>query len=348
MIYRVCEPTISRKEAVYVTDAIKRGEISGKGDYVERFERVFSRLVGKKHGIAVNSGSTAILGALQAIGVGIGDEIICPTFTMAAPALAVQLLGAQCIWVDCREDGNINPKLIEKKITHLTKAILVVHVYGIPVDKEVYRIARKHGLYIIEDAAEAHGADVGHGDITCYSFYANKIITTGEGGMCLTNRKILAEKLRRLRNYSQSDWYIHEEISLNYRLSSVLAAIGLAQCELFHSFVKKRNLIATWYDKYLKHTKIELRNRPKGSVNWMYGILVDDRDRMMKRLEKQGIESRPFFVPMHLQPFNKNWGSGDSYPVSERLSKRGLYLPSSSYLIEKDIKRISQCVFKAT
>ncbi|MEK9207443.1 MAG: DegT/DnrJ/EryC1/StrS family aminotransferase [Patescibacteria group bacterium] len=349
MTYKVCEPTVGQNEVKYAVDAILRGEISGKGDYVERFERAFGKLLGAKYAVAMNSGSTALLAALQAIGIKTGDEVICPTFTMAAPALAVEMLGAKCRWVDCREDGNIDADLIEEKITSKTKAIIVVHVYGIPAEmNKIREIAQKHNLRIIEDAAEAHGAKIGNvcvgtiGDIGCFSFYANKIITTGEGGMCVTNNERLYEKLKSLRDYSQKGFYVHDSVSLNYRLSSVLAAIGLAQCERFWEFVERRNQIADWYDTYLPERVI--RERPDGSVNWMYGILIDNRDEVMARLSLLGIETRPFFVPMHQQPFNGEWDIKTKYPIAENLSQRGMYLPSSSHLTETDIKYIAKLI----
>ncbi|MBI2108835.1 MAG: DegT/DnrJ/EryC1/StrS family aminotransferase [Parcubacteria group bacterium] len=356
---RVCEPDITQREIRYVMDAIKTGHISGMAKYVGLFEKAFAKKTGVKYAITVNSGASALFLALWALGIRKGDEVIVPTFTMAACANAVAQCGAKSVFVDCEPNGNIDVTQIEKKITKRTKAIMPVHIYGHPCDMdEIKKIARKHKLFILEDAAEAQGAlykgkKVGAlGDAACFSFYANKLVTTGEGGMVATNDKKLAEEVSKFRDHYWSgkgkNRYYHKKVAWNMKLSSLLAALGLAQLERLEELVNKRRANAKYYTKNLSVLKDRLifpaeKSRIR-SVFWMYGILLKkpgERDKLIDFLAKKGIESRAFFIPMHLQPSHRQNGL---FPVSEYLGWNGLYLPSSSHLSKKDKDKVIAAV----
>ena len=341
----VSEPFIGEGELKNVIEAIKSGWISSKGEFIKEFEEEFAKYIGTKYGIATSNGTTALHLALTALGITRGDEVIVPTLTFVATANAVAYCNAKPVFVDSHpEYWCIDPEKIEEKITDKTKAVVVVHLYGHPCDMNwIKDIAEDHGLYLIEDAAEAHGAEykgkkVGSfGDISCFSFYGNKVITTGEGGMCLTNNEELAEKMRILRDHGMSKKrYWHEVIGFNYRMTNVQAAIGVAQLNRLDSFIEKKRQIAKWYSKELKELEEKelIRLHPEmkwaKSIYWMYSILIEDkaklsRDELMRKLEKVGIETRPFFVPIHLMPM---YYKGDKFPVAEELSKKGINLPS--------------------
>ena len=284
-VIHVCEPDITNKEIRYVTDAIKTGHISGMAKYVGLFESAFAKKTGVKYAISVNSGGSALFLALWGLGIRAGDEIVVPTFTMAATVFAVTQCGVKPIFVDCEPNGNIDVTQIEAKITKKTKAIMPVHIYGHPCDMdEVRRLAKKYHLFIVEDVAEAHGAlyknkIVGTlSDAACFSFYANKLVTTGEGGMIATNNKKLAEEYSLLRNYyfSKQTRYLHARLAWNLKLSSLLAALGLAQLERLDELVNKRRANAQYYNKGLAPLADQLvfPGEKKGarSVYWMYGI----------------------------------------------------------------------------
>ncbi len=361
----VCVPLLGEKELEYVVDCIKTGWISSKVKYVEEFEKRFAKYCGCKYGISTTSGTTALHLALASIGVGKSDEVIIPAFTMIATAFAVVYCGAKPVLVDSEpETWNIDVNQIEKKITDKTKAILVVHIYGHPCDMDpIMEIADKYGLYVIEDAAEVHGAEYkgrktgGLGHVGCFSFYANKIITTGEGGMIVTDDEEIAEKARLLRNMAfpeRKRIYVHSELGFNYRMTNVQAAIGLAQLERIEEFVEMRRRNAYLYNEYLKDIEgITLPPEKEWAKNvyWMYSILIEpefgmSRDKLMEELEKRGIETRPFFTPMHMQPVFRKMGlfEGERYPVAEELSGKGMHLPSSSGLREEEIKYICNVI----
>lgn len=354
-IIRVCEPDITQREIAYVMDAIKTGQVSGMAKYTGLFEKSFAKKTGVRYSIAVNSGASALFLALWALGIRKGDEVIVPTFTMAASANAVVQCGARPVFVDCEPNGNIDVTQIEKKITKRTKAIMPVHIYGHPCDMdEIKKIAKKHKLYIVEDAAEAQGAlykgkVVGtFSDAACFSFYANKLVTTGEGGMVTTNDKKLANELSKFRDHYWSgkgkNRYFHKKPAWNMKLSSLLAALGLAQLERLDELVNKRRANAAYYTKHMaslkKHIIFPFEKKGVRSVFWMYGILLKKpgtRDKLIDFLSKRGIESRAFFIPMHKQPMYK---TREKMPVSEYLGDNGLYLPSSSHLSKKDKDRV--------
>jgi len=358
----VCEPTLKGNELKYVTDCVNTTWISSAGKYIKEFEDGFSKFCGTKYGIACSNGTIAIHLALESLGLGKGDEVMIPTFTMIATANAVVYCGAKPVLIDSeKETWGMDPKLIEEKITERTKAILPVHIYGHPCDMDpIKEIAKKHKLWIVEDAAEAHGAEykgkkVGSiGDIGCFSFYGNKILTTGEGGMCVTNNKKLAERARLLRNHAFIEpRFLHNELGFNYRMTNVQAAIGLAQLERAEELVAARIKNAALYNSLLKDVEgITLPPKKDWAKNvyWMYGILIEKefgltRDDVMKKLYNAGIETRSFFIPMHKQPlYQKNDqrfpDTRGEYPIADELSRKGLYLPSSSSLTEKQIHTV--------
>lgn len=356
LLIKVCEPFITNKEIKAVWRAIKEGDISSTAKYVELFEKAFVRRFGVKYAVAVNSGGSALFLALWALGLRAGDEVITPTFTMVATANAVAQCGAKPILVDCEENGNIDVAKIEEKITRKTKAIIPVHIYGHPCDMdEIRAMAKKYKLFVIEDACEAHGALYKNklagtfGDAGCFSFYANKIITAGEGGMIITNNKTLYKKLIKLRAYYISDrrHFWHEHLAWNLRMSSLEAALGLAQLERFDELVGLRRANARYYTEKMSDLSDYLifpSEKPNvKSVFWMYGLVLKkgSRDSLMKFLEKNGVETRTFFFPMHWQPIYKENGS---YPMANRLGKNGLYLPSSSHLTKKEKDKVIKLV----
>jgi len=360
----VCEPLLGGKELEYINDCIKSNWISSKGKYIEQFENKFANYCGCKYGISTTNGTTALHLALVSLDIGPDDEVIIPTFTMVATAFAVAYTRAKPVLVDAECDTwNIDVNKIEEKITKKTKAILPVHIYGHPCDMdEILKIAKKYNLYVIEDAAEAHGAEykgkkAGNiSDIGCFSFYANKIITTGEGGMVVTNNPEIADKARRLKDlaHSKEKRFLHTDIGYNYRMTNIQAAIGLAQYERINELIEMRRENAQLYNGILKDLKgivIPTERRWAKNVYWMYSILINDdfginRDEFMERLLKAGIETRAFFLPMHHQPVFKKMGlfKGENYPIADYISARGLYLPSSSQLGKQEIEFICNTI----
>jgi len=356
----VCEPLLSSKELEYVADCLKTNWISSLGKYINEFEQRFAEYCGVKYGVSTTSGTTALHLALASLDIGKGDEIIVPAFTMVAPIFAILYTGARPVLVDCElETWNIDVAEIEKKITRNTRAILPVHIYGHPCDMDpILEIARKYNLYMIEDAAEAHGAEYkgkkvgGIGDVGCFSFYANKIITTGEGGMIVTNREEIAERARRLKDqaYSKERRFLHTDLGFNYRMTNIQAAIGLAQLERIDELVERRRKNARFYSHLLKEVEgvtLPPEKEWARNVYWMYGILIEDefgmsRDELAAKLKQNGVDTRTFFIPMHQQPAFKKLGlfEGESFPVSEELSRKGMYLPSGSGLREEEIEHV--------
>ena len=352
--YSVCTPTLIGKEKLYVKDCMETGWISSLGPYVERFQKMFAEKVGCKYAIAVSSGTAALHLALSALGIKAGDEVIVPSFTMIATANAVSYLGAKPVFVDAEpQTWCIDPKKIVEKITKRTKAIIPVHIYGHPCDMiAINKIAGKYNLYVVEDAAEAHGAEyfteeVGSlGHVAAFSLYANKIITSGEGGIVTTNDEKIYNLCKTLRDFAFSPerHFWHKYLGYNYRMTNLQAAVALAQTENLEKFVTKRRDTAGRYNNFLQDLGIQLPTETIGCKNvyWMYGILLEghDRDEVRRRLAIAGIETRTFFIPLHLQPIYYN-GDRD-YPVSEYLMRQGLYLPSGSGLEAKDIQFISK------
>jgi len=361
----VYEPRLGGKEQKYVLDCFKTNWISSLGRYIDKFESRFSKFCGRKYGIATSNGTTALQLALLVLGVGGGDEVIVPDLTFVASANAVAYTGAKPVFVDVDEETwTIAPRKILEKINRRTKAIMAVHLYGHPSDMDAIRkITRRYRINLIEDAAEAHGALYkgkivgGLSDLGCFSFYGNKIITTGEGGMIVTNNLNLARKARFLRDHGMSRQrrYWHRAIGYNFRLTNIQAAIGLAQLGKIEEVVAEKRKIAHLYNHHLKMIK-GLTLPPEASwaknVYWMYSILVNpafglSRNKLMAKLKKKGIDTRPFFYPLHkLPPYRKNGKNSERYPVTERLSPRGLNLPSFPNLSQAQIKYIAEAVRK--
>ena len=356
----IAEPKLGNEELTNVIEAVKSGWISSKGDFILDFEEKFSKYFGADFGISTFNGTTALHLALEALDIKTGEEVIVPTLTFIASANAVKYTGAKPVFVDSHPDyWCIDPAKIEEKITKKTKAIIPVHLYGHPCDMDaISQIAKKHDLHIVEDCAEAHGAEykgkkVGaFGIINCFSFYGNKIITTGEGGMCITNDDELAEKMRLLRDHGMSPQkrYWYDVIGFNYRMTNLQAAIGVAQLEKLDKFVEKKRKIARIYNHSLKDVE-GLKLPPEmswaKSVYWMYSILVTNdfgmnRDDCIYKLANSEIDSRRFFYPIHtMPPYKEN----KKYPTAEKLSYEGLNLPSSVKLTEDDLKRIATVLF---
>lgn len=358
----IAEPLLGQAEIDLVTDTIKSGWISSQGAYIEEFEKKFSHFCGAKYGIATSNGTTAIHLALAALGIGPGDEVIVPAMTFVATANPVSYTGATPIFVDSEFDTwNIDPEKIKEKITRNTKAIIPVHLYGHPANmKEIVNIAGKYGLYIVEDAAEAHGAlcngkRVGSiGDAGCFSFFANKVITTGEGGMIVTNNHELVKKARILRDHGASKRrkYHHPWLGYNYRLTNIQAALGVAQFNRIESILARKRQIAALYKKQLKKLVplITLPPEEKWAKNiyWMYSILINGKGKkgrtyLMKELKRRGVETRPFFFPIHRL---KRFGYQDHLPVAEYLGNTGINLPSSATVTDEQVKYISNQIIE--
>jgi len=353
----VNEPLVGNKELEYVTECLKTGWISSAGRYIEQFERTWAEYCGMKYGVAVSNGTTALEVAVGCLDLKSGDEVIVPAFTIISCVLAVVYNGAKPVLVDSEhETWTIDVGKIEEKISGKTKAIMPVHIYGHPCYMgPILKIARKYNLAIIEDAAEAHGAEYkgkrcgGFGDISCFSFYANKIITTGEGGMVLTNSEHYAEKARSLRNlcFRKKRRFYHTELGHNFRLTNIQAAIGLAQIERIDELIERKRRIGKMYTEKLNNIKglqLPVEKSWAKNVYWMYGIVLDentgfDAVTFAKKLKDEGIDTRPFFLGMHEQPVFHEIGlfKGEHYSVAKRIAKQGLYLPSGVTLTEKDI-----------
>lgn len=357
-------PVLNGNEKKYVMECIETGWISSVGKYIKPFEQKFSSFCNTRHAISCGNGTVALHLALLAYDVGPGDEIIVPTLGYVAVANAVTYCGAQPIFVDSEpETWNIDPNQIEKKISHKTKGIIVVHLYGHPVDMEpIMEITKKHNLFLIEDAAEAHGAlyknrVVGSiGDIGTFSFYGNKIITTDEGGMVVTNNNKIAEKIRILKGQGMDPGrrYWFPIIGYNYRMTNIQAAIGLAQLENISWHLDKRREIANLYYKHLRefYDFIELPKEKEWARHsfWMFSILLRDsvklsRDEFMHMLAKDGIETRPVFYPMHVLPPYNDF-QNDHFSIANSISSRGLNLPMYSNLKKKEIEFISKKIKK--
>ncbi len=363
-IIPVCSPKLDGNELKYLYACVKSNWISSAGGFIEKFENAFGGYCGVKFAIACSSGTAALHLALSALEIKKRDEVIIPTFTMIATANAIAYLGARPVLVDADPaTWNIDARQIESKITKQTKAIIAVHTYGLPAQMNtILSIAKKHNLFVIEDSAQAHGAEYrgkktgGLGDIGCFSFYGNKIITTGEGGMVTTNNKKIARNVRILRDhaFSKERHFWHKYLGYNYRMTNLQAAIGLAQVERFASLVEIRIRNAQHYNRLLKDVLgIRLPTEVKGlkNVYWMYSILIEDefgldRDALRLHLAQQGIETRTFFIPIHLQPiYFKKYN--ENFPVSEELCQRGVYLPSGALLSKKEIEYVARSIKSA-
>ena len=344
----VNEPKLDGNEKKYLDECIDSGWISFEGPFVKRFEEGMAHLSQRKYAVAVSSGSAALEAAVIALQLEKGDEVILPTFTIISCAAPLVRIGVKPVLVEAAPDTwNMDVHAIEKKITKHTKAIMAVHLYGLPVDMDpILSLAKKYGLYVIEDAAEMigqtyRGKSCGSlGDISVFSFYPNKHITTGEGGMVLTDDVRLAERARSASNlFFGPKRYLHEELGYNFRMTNLQAAVGCAQLERIEETLEKKRHIGELYNELLGDVDgIQLpvtQTDYADNVYWVYGIVLKDSvgmdaEEMMHRLGEEGIGTRGFFWGMHEQPVFKKMGlfHGESYPVAERLARRGLYLPS--------------------
>lgn len=358
----VNEPLLNGNEKKYLLECIDTGWISSEGPFVKQFEELFAKRVERNHGIAVANGSGALDIAVQALQLGPGDEVILPAFTIISCAASIVRAGATPVLVDADPvTWNMNVGQVAERITPRTKAILVVHIYGLPVDLDpIIELALKHDLRIIEDAAEMHGQNYNgipcgsFGDISTFSFYPNKHLTTGEGGMLVCDDPELAERCRGLRNlcFQTKKRFVHEELGWNYRMTNLQAALGLAQLERLDDFVERKRAMGRRYTALLRDIdgyQLPLeRTAYAENIYWVYSLVLDDSipfdaEEAMKRFAAAGIGTRPFFWPMHEQPVFKRMGlfTDESYPVAERLARRGFYLPSGLAMTEQQLERVA-------
>ena len=359
----VMEPSLGGNEIKYVTDCIASGWISSKGSYVTRFEEAFAEYLGVKYALTTSNGTTALHLALVAMGIEAGDEVIVPNLTFGASANVVVHCGATPMLVDVDpETWNLDAEQLEAAITPQTKAIMPVHLYGHPTEMTtVLEIANRHNLLVLEDAAEALGAQYrgqfvgGLGDAGAFSFFANKIITTGEGGMVVTNDDDLYDKMVVMRAHGMRPMhrYWHEYAGYNYRLTNIQAAIGLAQLERLDEFLAYREQVVARYHEYLSEVNGLILPPNKDwarNVFWLYSVLVDetvtgiDRDTLAEKLAERGIETRPVFYPLHQQPAYQSAKTVGEYPISERLASQGLSLPTANNIRLEDVDRICHAI----
>lgn len=359
-------PLLAGNEKKYLNECIDTGWISSEGPFVKRFEKEFPERVGRKYGIAVSNGSVALDAATAALNLEKGAEVIMPAFTIISCATAILRAGAVPVLVDSDPvTWNMDVNQIEKKITNRTKAIMVVHIYGLPVVMDpVLDIAKKYDLKIIEDAAEMHGQTYkgkpcgSFGDISTFSFYANKHITTGEGGMIVTDDEKLAERSRSLRNlcFIPEKRFVHHELGYNFRLTNLQAALGVAQLEQLDSFIARKRKTGRMYNELLAPIK-EMLQLPlpdadyAENIYWVYGMVSQDEkitNKIVEKLKEKGIGTRPFFWPMHEQPVFQKMGlfKGEHYPVAERIARNGFYIPSGLGLKDEEVEIVAQEVVK--
>lgn len=361
----VNEPVLDGNEEKYVVECIRTRWISSEGLFVARFEEQFAARVGRRHGVAVANGSVALDTAIAALGIGAGDEVILPTSTIISCAAPIVRAGATPVLVDCDPvTWNMDVAQIEARVTPRTKAIMVVHIFGLPVDMDpVLSLAQSRGLRVIEDAAEAIGQTYrgkscgSFGDISTFSFYPNKHVTTGEGGMVLTDDPKLAERCRSLRNlcFKPEQRFVHDELGWNFRLSNLQAAVGVAQLERLDGSIAIKRRMGARYTELLQGVpglQLPLATTPyANNIFWVYGMVLNDdvpfeASEAMAQLGRLGIGTRPFFWPMHEQPVFRRMGlfAGERYPTAERVARRGFYVPSGMALTEEQMLRVAAAV----
>ncbi len=355
-------PLLGDAESRYVCDALSKGAISGfYGEYLPRFEAGFAAFCECRHGVAVSNGTTALHLALAALRIGPGDEVLVSTLTNMATLFAILYQGATPVPIDIEEDTwNLDPTLLEAHVTTRTRAILVVHLFGHPVDMDpVMGVAERHGLAVVEDCAEAHGALYkgrkvgGIGDIGCFSFYANKILTTGEGGMLTLRDAALADRARSLKSlaFGKTNKFMHVDIGYNYRMTNLQAAIGHAQFGRIETVIAAKRRIAAFYSARFKgrdDLELPVEMPYARNVYWMYHVLVAGRaagrrDEVMRRLAERGIETREGFLPYNLQELfiGKGWTRPDECPLASGVAYRGFYLPSGPMLGDDELDYVA-------
>ena len=353
MFIPVYQPELSGNEKKYVNECLDTNWISAKGRFVGEFENKVAEFLGVNHAISVSNGTVALHLALMALGIGKGDEVILPSLTYVASANAITYTGAIPVFADSLyESWQIDPEDIKRKITDKTRAIMVVHLYGQPCDMDpIMKIAREHDLFVVEDCAEAFGSTYkgkcvgGFGDISAFSFYGNKTITTGEGGMVVTSDPVLYERASHMKDqglaFDREYW--HDIVGYNYRMTNVCAAIGLAQLEQANDFIARKKQVAEWYVEELKGTPVEVPPVVKDTVNtyWMFSILLPkakERDELRKKLADAGVETRPLFYPVHLMPMYSQ--KYRKLKIAEDLGLRGINLPSWPGLSKEQVQYI--------
>lgn len=359
----LCVPEMQGNEWKYIKECLDTNWISSAGAYVDKFEKDFKNYLKVKKSVVTSNGTTALFLALKVLGIGEGDEVIVPSLTFISPVNTIRYVGAEPVFVDvCRDTYVIDVEKIEKVITSKTKAILPVHLYGHPVDMdELVYLAKKYNLYIIEDATEALGSvykgkNVGTiGDVGCFSFNGNKLITTGAGGMLVTNNEKLGEKAKFLsiqaKVVNENKSFYHPEIGYNFRMPNILAAMGCAQLENIDEYIKIKRENADYYNQLLKNIRgitLPTEKEWAKNVHWLYSIIVEDeygisRDELIKILAENQIESRPFFIPIHEMPPYINCKHGD-LTVTEELKKKGLNLPSSVGIRKEEIEKVCEVI----
>lgn len=363
----VNEPVIGARERELVMECLDTGWISSDGPFVAQFESRFASEIGRKHAIAVMNGSVALDAAVAALNLGPGDEVVMPTFTIISCITAILRAGATPVLVDCDPiTWNTRAEAILAAVTPRTRAIMVVHIYGLPVDMDpILVFAQERGIAVIEDAAEAHGLTYkgrpcgSMGDVSTFSFYPNKHITTGEGGMIVTDSDAIADKCRSLRNlgFNPQRRFVHDELGWNFRMTNLQAALGLGQIDRLRQSIEKKRAMGCRYRELLQdETRLQLppeHSTGADNVYWVFGMVLSDdvpfdAREMMRRLGEEKIGSRPFFWPMHDQPVLRKMGlfEGISLPVSERIARRGFYIPSGLALTEAQMVEVAKAVKK--
>jgi Predicted pyridoxal phosphate-dependent enzyme apparently involved in regulation of cell wall biogenesis len=352
----VYQPDLSGNEREYVLDCIDTAWISSIGKYTEKFETMVAQFTGSPHAAAVSNGTVAIHLALHCLDIGPGDEVIVPTFTYIASVNTIAQTGAKPVFVDSlADDWLLDPEDVKRKITSRTKAIMPVHLYGSVCDMQaIGRIGAEHGLAIVEDCAEALGSSLNgqhvgtFGDASTLSFFGNKTVTTGEGGMVLSRDEQLAARIRKVKGQGQSltRRYWHDELGFNYRMTNICAAIGVAQMERIDQILDRKRHIAKLYRSELSNGPFEFQKLAPGVVgsDWLVSLLLPhgtDRDLLMKRLGEKGIDSRPVFFPAHHMPM---YLTGDAHPVAEDIAARGISLPSFPGLRDEQVVAIANAL----
>jgi len=360
-------PRLGEREKVLLAECIDTGWISSEGPFVREFENQMAEQVGRTFGIAVCNGTAALDIAVAALDIGPGDEVIVPTFTIISCVHQIVRAGAHPVFVDCdAQTWNLQVDKVEEKITPRTKAVMAVHIFGLPVDMDpLSEIAERHGLRLIEDAAEAIGqtyngrACGNFGDLSTFSFYPNKLVTTGEGGMVVSNNPELAQRCRLMRNlcFQAERRFVHEELGWNYRMTNIQAALGVAQLETLEESIRRKREIGRFYNEAfhgLKKVQLPLtRTQYAENIYWVYGMVLQDScpfdaKGAIEKLAEEGIGARPFFWPMHEQPVLQKMGlaGNERHPVAERIARRGFYLPSGLGITDEELQEVVDVVVR--